>query len=279
MAEATDIAGLVNRMPELDKAGKVDGPTWEKAIAEIYKPILAAGAPGIVGVIDLLREVDDGEDYKARYTLHSLCVYCCRKGLEKERGLLIDTLVAQLKANRPKAITGFLVRQLQVVGDARVIAPVGAFLQDEEIGPDAANVLLAIRTGAIEQFRAALPKAQGRMKLITVQALGVLKDAGSVDALKQAAGDGDRDIRIAAVWGLANLGEGSAADLALKAAGTTEWERIQGVKSCLVLAEKLLAAGKKDDARKLYQQLAATRTEAKEEYIKEICAEAIKAMG
>ena len=280
MADTQLIAKLVNQMPDVDEpktgadgkketrdAGKLTGPAWPAA-ARIYNQILAAGPAGIVAVIDLIDEADNGQDFKARYTLHGLCIHCTRPEQSAQRAVLVQTLIDQLGANRPKPITGLLIRQLQVVGDKRAVAPIGKFLVDPDLYADAANALLTIREGAVQQFRAALPNTAGRTRLTIVQALGSLRDAASIDALKQAATDADADMRMAAVWGLANIADASAVDTVIKASSAQGYERVAATKACLMLAESLNAAGKKADARRIYEHLRTTRTDPKEKYIR-----------
>ena len=56
----------------------------------------------------------------------------------------------------------------------------------------------------------------------------------------------DREVRLAAVWGLANLADADSIGLLLKAADTeANYERIKATQACLLLAEKLTAAGNK----------------------------------
>ncbi len=45
------------------------------------------------------------------------------------------------------------------------------------------------------------------------------------------------------------------------------WERTQATKACLLLAEKLLAVGKKSEAVRIYKHLRDTRTDPAERYV------------
>ena len=287
MASAEEIKALVDQVPPLDSKdtkdpmlktrpsdGKLTGPVWEEAV-QILDPILTGGKGAIAAVMDLLKPVDDGADYKARYVLHAMAQYVNRKGKEEEQSMVVDALLSALKG-RDKPIQGFLIRQLQVCADGRASATLGTFLLDKELGEDAANALLAIRQGAVEQFRSALPKAKGKAKLTIIQNLGVLKDARSAGALLEAVTDSDEAVRMAAAWGLANLCEASAVDALLRAADAkAPWERAQMTKACLLLAEKLQAAGKADEARNIYAHLRDTRKDASESYVREAAAKAL----
>ena len=99
-----------------------------------------------------------------------------------------------------------------------------------------------------------------------------------LEILKEALDDPDREVRLAAGWGLARLGDAGSVDALLKAADVEPgWERIQATKHCLVLAEKLTAAGKKDVARRIYTHLRSTRMDPSEQYIRDAAEKALAA--
>jgi hypothetical protein len=285
MAETTDLAALVNRIPELDVAGertgnkeqddirkrdenKLTGPKWAAA-QEMFDTILRGGRDSIIALIDMLKEVDKGDDYKVRYVLHGLALYVCRPEKRGQRATFIDALLSQIGGARAKAVQAFLVRELEVAGDRQAVQALGRLLLDEELGDPAARALLAIGDGAAEQFRQALAMAQGRRRLAILKALGELRDAASVAAFRQAAGDQDLDTRLAGIWGLANMGDAGAVDIVIKAAGSEGYERIQATKACLLLAENLLAAGRKAEAASIYRYLRNTRSDRSEQYVRE----------
>ena len=62
----------------------------------------------------------------------------------------------------------------------------------------------------------------------------------------------------------------------IKAAGVGPgYERIKATSNALLLAERLLAAGKKAEAARIYTHLKETRTDASEKYVREIATEAL----
>ena len=287
MATSAEIQALVDKIPPLDSKdlknpmlktrpsdGKFTGPPWDEAV-KILDPILAGGKDGIAAVVDLLKEVDNGEDYKARYVLHALAQYVCRADKSEQQEFYVSALASALDG-RPKPIVKFLLQQLQVCADGRVAAKIGKLLLDDDVFEEAALALLAIREGAVEQFRAALPKVKGKAKLTLIQDLGVLKDPASAGAMREALDGDDVALKMAAAWGLANLGEASAVDAILKAADVKDiWPRAQMTKACLILAEKLQTAGKADEAKRIYTHLRDTRKDESESYVREAAAKAL----
>ena len=238
----------------------------EKAIAGIHQ----LGRDGVLGLIDMLAEPGKGDDVKPHFALHCLAVYVCKLEDKTHRRAFSEAVASQLGGDRPKGVQAYLCQELGVAGGNEVAPALGKLLTDEELGDWAIRSLVAIGDGAAEQLRAALPNARGRCRLAILQSLGVLKDEKSLDALKAAASDPDREARIAAVWSLADIGDPGAADTLIKASGAEAgWERIQATKACLILAEKLLAAGQKDAAVRLYTHLRDTRTDPSERYVRD----------
>ncbi len=273
------LAELVDRVPPLDKRGTFTGPAWEEIIP-VLDGLLAGGRESLIGVVALLKDVDDGADYKARYLLHALAQYLGRPGKEAGRTLFVEALASQLGAERSKSAVGYLARQLQVIGDKSAVPALGKLLADAELCEYATQALLSIRDGAAAEFRKALPDLKAGQRLTVIQALGVLADVDSAGMLREAVADADRDTRLAAAWGLARIGDATSVELILKAAGAEPgYERIKATSSALLLAERLLAAGKKAESAKIYRHLKETREDASEAYVREIATEGLTRAG
>jgi len=109
--------------------------------------------------------------------------------------------------------------------------------------------------------------AQGSFK--AVFATLNVKDLDGDVTLPSAFTDGEA-VRIAAAWSLANIGQPDSVAPVFKAADVEPgWERIQTTKACLVLAEKLLAAGRKEEAKAMYTLLHNSRRDPAEKYIRD----------
>ncbi len=268
MKASPQLQSLVSQMPDRDDRGtyaNIDKDKVEKAIAGIHQ----GGRENVLGLIDMLLEPGAGDDYKAHYALHCLGVYVTGLAEDGPRREFALALASQIGGDRPRDVQGYLVQELQIAGGKEVLATLRKALADEQLCEPAARALVAIGEGAAEQFRAALPKAGAKCRLTIVQNLGAGGDAGSIGALREALGDDDPEIRLAAARGLADLGDAGSVDLLLVAANTDGWERIRATDACLSLAEKLLAAGKKAEAVKIYSHLKKTRTDAGERYIRD----------
>lgn len=266
--KSSALAALLSKLPDPDERGmltNIEKEIVDNVIVNIHK----GGRRSLVGLVNMLVEPGKGNDIKPRYALHCLAVYVCKLKDDKRRGAFAKTLASELDVKRHKAVQGYLIRQLQVAGGKEVVGTLGTLLHDDELCEYAAQALVAIGHGAAEQLRKALPRSRGTCRLTIVQNLGVVRDARSVGALRRATGDKDREVRLSAVWALANIGRANSIDVLLKAADSQGWERIQATKACLLLAEKLLAAGKKKEAVGIYTHLRDTRSDTDEHYVRE----------
>lgn len=277
MNDADKLGALVDSLVIPDRKS-APGNVDRDATLKTLSAILQGGRESIAGVADMLVEPGKGDDSKARYALHTLAVQIGSRRDDGERRLFTGALASSLKKDRPREVRGFLVRQLQVVGGREVMPFLGKLLLDEEVCDEAAQALLAIKAGAAEQFRAALPKAAGRPRLAIVQGVGTLRDKESAKLLHSLAADKDREVRLAALWALANSGDAASADLLIKASGAEGYERIKAASACLLLAERLLSAGQKTEAARLYTHLRDTRTDAGEQHVRDAAVRGLAAL-
>jgi len=278
MAVSEQLKTLVEQMPNADERGMyctdIDKDKIEKAIAQIHK----GGKDNILGLIDMLGEPGSDQDVKPHYALQCLANYVLQSRDEQAHRDFAEVLAAQLGSDRSKYIRGYLCQELQWAGRREACPALGKLLGDEDLVAPASMALVAIRDGAAEQFRAALAGAKGICKLNIVQGLGSLGDIESIPTLLALLTDDDREVRLAAGWGLARTGDAGSVAPLIKAAGMPNgWERIQAIKHCLVLAENLTAAGKKTEAAKIYVYLRDSRHDKHEKYVRDLAEKAIAA--
>lgn len=267
MKPSLKLSSLVARMPDPDERGtfsEIDKDKVEQAVAEIHQ----GGRDHVLGLIGMLVEPGEGYDVKPHYALHCLAVHVGKLD-ETARSQFALAVASGIGGDRPKGVQEYLIRQLQVAGGKEVAATLGKALLDAELCEPAAQALAAIGEGAAEQLRAALSKVDPACRLTIVQNLAVVRDESSIDTLKKAFGDEDREVRLAAAAGLAQLGDAGSVEVLLNAADADGWEGIRATDACLLLAEKLLAAGKRDEATRICSHLKKTRTDASEQYVRE----------
>ena len=268
MPVSEDLKKLVAEMPDPDGRGmyctNINKEKIETAVVAIQK----GGRESVLGLIDMLVPQGQG-DGKAHYALHCVGNRTLINKDEAGRKEFSQTLAEQLSADRTKEVKAYLCQELQWAGHSEAAPALGKLLNDEELSAAAAMALVGICEGAAEQLRAALPNA-GHLRAEHRSGPGRRGRYASVPALRTALSDKDREVRLAAGWGLSRMGDAGSAEALMKAADAEPgWERIQATKHCLVLAEKLTAAGKKEDAKGIYDSLRKTRTDPSEAYIVE----------
>jgi HEAT repeat protein len=285
MAVSERLKALVDQMPDLDPDPRrqgmftqnIDKGKIEKAVAEIAQ----GGAANVEGLIEMLGAPGSDENVKPHYALRCVGNYALITKDENARRQFSETLAAHLDGKRSGSglsdyNKAFLCQELQWAGRREAVPALGNLLPSEELVDPAAMALVAIREGATDELLRALPQAKGKCRLSIVDALAALAEPPAAAALKQALQDEDREVRLAAGAGLAKLGDASAVDLLIKAADVKPgWERIQATKHCLVLAERLTAAGKKELAAKIYAHLRDTRTDPSEKYVRDVAEKAL----
>lgn len=280
MAVSDKLKALVDQMPDPDDRGmftaNIDKDKTEKAVAAIFE----GGRENVQGLIEMLGEPGSPGNVKPHYALHSVLNRALIVGDEKARREFCETLAANLSGDLLTHKKAYLCQELQWAGRKEAAPALGKLLTDEQLCDPAAMALVAIGDGAAEQLRTALPKAQGRCRLVIIHSLAALGDAGSAGALIQALNDPDREVRLAAGAGLAKIGDARAVEALVKAAEVEPgWERIQATKHCLVLAERLMATGNKKKAVKVYGYLRETRTDTSEQYVRDAAKNALAAAG
>jgi HEAT repeat protein len=259
---------------------KVDREATLKAIAELH----AGGDASVTALVDSLVEPGKGNDHQARYALHALALYVCGGGRERndnERKALALSLAKALDSDRPAAVKEFVIRELQVCGGTEVVAAIGKSLADTALTDAAASALVAIGgDAAAAEIRRVLPAADARLRLIAVQNLGTLRDKESGQALAGAVGDTDVEVRKAACWALANIGDPAGVDACLAAAEKADgYERIQAAKSRLLFAQRLREGGHKSQAQQVLGHLRKTSSDESEAYLREIADRELAAIG
>jgi HEAT repeat protein len=278
MIDGDKLKELVGKFPvpsaKDGKLAEVDKTATDAALAELLK----GGKEAVVGLVDMLVRPEKGGDAQARHALHALVVHVGGlKGGEKR--MVAEALASTLGDKLSSDVNFFVLRQLQLIGGKEVVPAVANLLADDALAENAALTLMAIRDGAAAPLRDALSAAEGRQVVVLAQALGTLKDAEAAPALRKLLASDDSVVRQAAGRALANIGDAECAKLLLRQSTLAQgYERVKLTDACFLLAENLLAAGKKKDAAAIYQHLSLTRREDPEKHVRAAAERALAAI-
>jgi hypothetical protein len=172
---ATKTNPLLERLPELE-GGKMP-PIDPKLAAELVQATLAGGKEAIIALIDQLKEVDNGSDWKARFLLQALIVSVGTPAQDPQRQMLATVLLDEAAGTRPPSVRTFLLARLRLIAGGDMVAklvPLAA-AQDAQFADAAATVLVSIGAPAKEPLANALKTAQGRPKDVLANALAQIR--------------------------------------------------------------------------------------------------------
>ena len=268
---------ILNSFPEPE--GKIlrniDKEKCESAVEQIIK----GGKKTLTEIVNLILEPGKGQDIQPRHALHATAIRVGGPGKEKIRGDFAHHLASTLADDRPKAVKGFIIRQLQICAGINETAKIAVFLTDSEdhLYEYAAQALEAIGPETVSHFREAYPKAKGAPRLTILQGLGVLRDLSSKNVFRRATKDEDLEIRLAGLWGLMRIASDDDADLLLKQSSKESgWGHIKATAYCMELAENLAENGKVKTARFIYEEILKSRTLNNERHLQSAAKNALQ---
>jgi len=261
---------ILNAFPQPD--GKILRHIDKEACERAVKQIISGGRNITREIIDLVLEPGNGDDIRPRHAIHATAIRVGGTGKEKERNSFASALASTLNDDRPKAVKGFVIRQLQICGGAREAEAIAHFLNDSEehLYEYSAQALEAIGQATIEHFRKAYPLAKGAPRITILQGLGVLQDKKSRQFFLSAIQDTDLEIRLAGIWGLMRISSGKDAGLMLSQSLKEKgWGRTKATAYCFELAEKLASNGQSNEAKAIYIKIKKSHSEKQDAYLRE----------
>lgn len=162
-------------------------------------------------------------------------------------GLLKDPAAPQF--DKAKAC-----QRLAVIGTADAVPAIVPLLADEHLNVYARTALENIPDpAAVAALREAAAKLTGRQQIGVINSLGVCKDAAALSLLKNFLNGSDKETAGAAAHALGRFGTTEAAAVLQEALGKASVAKRCVADGVLTCAEGLAAAGKKDEALKLYE--------------------------
>jgi len=261
---------ILNAFPQPE--GKILRNIDKEACEQAVEQIISGGRKITRAIIDLILEPGNGDDIRPRHAIHATAIRVGGTGKEIERNSFASALASTLTDDRPKAVKGFVIRQLQICGGAKQAEAIALFLNDpeEHLYEYSAQALETMGSLTIEYFRTAYPLVKGAPRITILQGLGVLQDKKSRPFFLSAMQDTDLEIRLAGIWGLMRISSAKDAELMLSQSLKEKgWGRIKATAYCFELAEKLAKNGQSKEAKAIYIKIKKSHSEKQDAYLRE----------
>lgn len=195
---------IENQIPDFERSAQELMQTGKDAILETGKMLLPPGG---------------GDDTKERFILTILAKDASRPQNVDKRPMVEEAFIAMLANAGHDEIKDFLLTQFHLFGSAASIEPLSQFLTHEKLYVNAAIALLSIGdTAAAPHFLAAIPSVSHEAKATFLRALGDLRYAAGIDAIKPYLADENVGIRLAALYALTHIGGMQVYETVLKTA-------------------------------------------------------------
>ena len=169
-------------------------------------------------------------------------------------------LIDVLTSDAPKAEKAITCKKLAIWGSEKSVPALAALLEDPELASWARIALEVIpHADADKALRQAMDQLKGRVLIGVINSIGMREDAEAVPALAERLQGTDVEVAQAAAAALGRIANEPATAALQKALPTASAELKSDVaEACIRCAEGLLAAGKADEAAKIYDLVQST---------------------
>lgn len=166
-------------------------------------------------------------------------------------------LIQLLRSNASAAAKAPACKQLAIYGSEAAVPELAKLLADEQLASWSRIALEAIPgSAADEALRVAIPALKGKLLVGVINSIGVRRDVAAVEVLTGRLQDSDFEVASAAAVALGHIGNAAAVKaLQPLLAGGPAPLRAAVAEGCVLCAERLLAAGSRDEAVAVYDQV------------------------
>jgi len=170
-------------------------------------------------------------------------------------------LIQLLRSDAPAAVKAPACKQLAIYGSEAAVPELAKLLTDEQLASWARIALEAIPgSAADEALRGAAGALKGKLLIGVINSIAVRRDAAAVEVLASRLQDQDVETASAAAAALGHIGNPAALKalqqtLAGAPTGANAGVKAAVAEGCVLCAERLLAAGSRDEAAAVYDQV------------------------
>lgn len=168
--------------------------------------ITSLGAAGITEMALMLKAPGKGDNTPLQYALSGYAAYVSAASRAEARKTAIMAWLKALKATTQPENKIYLIEQLQLFGDKRVVPVLKPYLLQPRFCDPVIRVLTSIGgSEVLIAFEAALEKAKGTCEISLVKALGDLRYLGAEGSIVARAKSDDPVLRSTALFALAKI--------------------------------------------------------------------------
>ncbi|MBN1126651.1 MAG: DUF1080 domain-containing protein [Sedimentisphaerales bacterium] len=181
---------------------------------------------------------------------------------ESERKTYSESLIKSLDRHKNKEVKAFLISQIQLIGKAEAVKPLGKYLKEEGLCEPASRAI--VRIGGKEAARElvdVLDSVKGKNSIAIIRGLGSLKHKPAANDIVKYLNTEDRDLRLATLWALANIAEPSTGMYLADAMNTESgYEKTKADSYYLLFAKRLVEDGCNRQSTKICRNILERRT-------------------
>ncbi len=166
-------------------------------------------------------------------------------------------LIKLLGSDAPAAAKALACKQLAIYGSEAAVPELAKLLTDEQLASWSRIALEVIPgSAADEALRGAIPALQGKLLVGVINSIGIREDTAAVEILTGRLQDQDVEVASAAAVALGHIASTDAVK-ALQSALVSAPAPVRAAiaEGCVLCAERLLAAGRRDEAAAVYDQV------------------------
>ena len=239
-----------------DVASEVDNvlsktPAWNSSEVDKLSAELLEMNPEAARILcSRLVAEGKGDDTQARMAIKSLTLFIGKNAAEQQRKDYTNVIAEAVLASKDRFVTEFLVKQLELVGKDESVALLAKLLKDKELCDAACRALLAIGTeNASKTLLEALDSVDESSKAAVIKTIGQLENKDAAEKLLEYTNNSDREIRLSALFAIANIGDSSAKKVLQKATLSQDpYEKAKAYSFYLLYAKKLAKEAKEKQA-------------------------------
>ncbi|MFH0989995.1 MAG: family 16 glycoside hydrolase [bacterium] len=227
----------------------------------VFSSILQMGQGTIHEVCRRLGPAGSERNAQVEFALQGLATFVATQGIESDRLLFVSAIDSVLKSTLPVQHASFLIARLQVAGGEESIGTMSRYLANDDVCEPAVQAMVSIKKGAALPIVNALQGANKHRRITLMKGLGELRAREAVEPLLKEAASTDDDIRLAALFALASIGDPRAEDVLLKASESIKpTEKFESTWFLLTYAKRQADAGNKTKALSLCNELLTHRS-------------------